>query len=205
MREWIRKLNEGELSQSNLRWSAWMLFFLAFLDASFLPLPISTTFILIILIDDARYFKYVIYTTLGTFLGAMAGYILGYFILVNPAASGDSGIMHFLFTHVPGISQESYARIQGMYTGWGFWILAGASFTPIPYGLISLTAGAFKINLILFIFSVLVSQFLKFFVMGLITAKLGPEIRVIFRKKLKPVVVISVICIIMALIVTGGR
>jgi membrane protein YqaA with SNARE-associated domain len=201
MREWYRKLNISALSESNVKWSAWIMFILGFVDASFLPIPVSTTFILLILLDSSRSFRYIIFTTLGTFAGAFSGYLIGYFLLGNSAAEA-SGFMQFLFHHIPGFTESAYHRIQSLYSDRGFWLLFGASFTPIPYGLFSLSAGAFAVNILIFSIATLISQFLKFFLMAFITIKAGPQVKMIFKVNLKPILVIASVCITIVLLVT---
>lgn len=203
MRDWYKRLNINALSESNIKLSAWILFILAFIDASFFPLPVSTTFLLLVLIDSKRSFRYIIFTTLGTFTGAIAGYMVGYLVLVN-ANSGSSVFLQFLFNHIPGFTEGSYHRMQLLYSGWGFWILFGASFTPIPYGLFSLAAGAFEINVFVFSIATIVSQFLKFFLLAYLAIKVGPEVKMIFKLKfnLKPIIVIASVCIAIALLAT---
>jgi len=201
MREWYRKLNIAALSESNIKWSTWILFFFAFVDASFLPLPVSTTFLLLILLDSTRSFRYVLVTTLGTVAGALAGYLIGYFVLVN-SSTQSSAFLQFLFNHIPGFTEGAYHRMQALFSGSGFWILFGASFTPIPFGLFSLTAGAFEINILVFIFATIISQFLKFFLLAYLTIKIGPEVRMLFKVNLKPILVIATVCIAIALLVT---
>jgi membrane protein YqaA with SNARE-associated domain len=200
MRDWYKKLNITAFSESNIKWSTWILFIFAFIDASFFPLPVSTSFLLLILLDSTRSFRYVVFSTLGTFAGAFAGYLVGYFVLSNPNA-GSSVFLQFLFNHLPGFSEGAYHRMQALFSGNGFWILFGASFTPIPFGLFSLSAGAFQINILTFIIATIVSQFLKFFVLAYITIKVGPEIKIIFKVNLKPILVIASVCIAIALLV----
>jgi|WetSurMetagenome_2_1015567.scaffolds.fasta_scaffold00921_3 membrane protein YqaA with SNARE-associated domain len=201
MRDWYKKLNITAFSESNIKWSTWILFVFAFVDASFFPLPVSTSFLLLILFDSTRSFRYVIVTTLGTFAGAFAGYLVGSFVLANPNA-GSSDFLQFLFNHVPGFTEGAYHRMQALFSGSGFWILFGASFTPIPFGLFSLAAGAFQINILSFIIATIVSQFLKFFLLAYIAIKVGPEIKMIFKVNLKPILIIASVCIAIAFLVT---
>ena len=201
MKDWYRKLNIHTLSQANIRWSTWSLFVMAFIDASLLPLPISTTFLLLILIDSTHSAKYILFTTLGTLAGAIAGYFIGYCALLNALGESNS-FLQFLFSHVPGFSQNAYDKLHFLYTKWGFWILFSASFTPIPYGLFSLSAGAFEINFIIFSLATIISQALKFLILAYAAIKIGPEIKMMFRFNLRPVLIIASICMVIAFLVT---
>jgi len=201
MRDWYKKLNITTLSESNIKWSTWILFVFAFIDASFFPLPVSTFFLVLMLFDSSRSFRYVLFTTLGTLTGAFAGYLAGYLMLVHSGAE-SSPFLQFMFNHIPGFTEGSYHKLQALFSGSGFWILFGASFTPIPFGLFSLAAGAFQINILSFIIATIVSQLLKFLLLAYIAIKVGPEIKMIFKVNLKPILVIASVCIAIAFLVT---
>jgi membrane protein YqaA with SNARE-associated domain len=174
---------------------------LLIIDASFLPLPVSTTFLLFILLDSTRSVRYIILTILGTLAGSVAGYLTGHFVLLN-ADGSFSEFLQFLFNHLPGFSENAYKGMQTLYSKWGFWILFTASFTPIPYGLFSLSAGAFNFSFLLFCFTTLLSQLLKYYLLVYVITKIGPKVRMIFKLNMKPILVIASVCIAIALLVT---
>jgi membrane protein YqaA with SNARE-associated domain len=201
MKDWYNKFNISILNKANIRWTSWVMFSFAFVDASFLPLPVTTTFLLLILLDNTRTVRYLIYTILGTFVGAVTGYLIGHFVLLN-AHGVSSGFLQFLFNNLPGFSENAYNRMQTLYSNWGFWILFSASFTPIPYGLFSLSAGAFNLSFFIFCFATLISQGFKYFLLAFLTIKVGPEVKRMFTFNLKPVLIIASVCIAIALLVT---
>ena len=201
MKEWYNNFNLRILSQTNIKWTKWVLFAFAFIDASFLPLPVSTTFLLFILLDSTRSVRYILFTILGTLAGSVAGYLTGHFVFLN--ADGNlSGFLQFLFNHLPGFSQNAYKGMQTLYSKWGLWILFTASFTPIPYGLFSLSAGAFNFSFLLFCFATLLSQLLKYYLLAYVITNIGPKVRMIFKLNMKPILVIASVCIALALLVT---
>ena len=190
MKDWFRRLNINELSKSNTKLASWILFIFAFGDSSFLPLPISTIMILVILTNSSKAFRFLIFTVLGTMAGAVAGYVIGHFALLN-AQGGPTGFSQFLFSHIPGFSGNAFNRIQILYSKWDFWILFTASFTPIPYSVFTLSSGAFGINTLIFVIVTLLSQSLKFFILTYATVKLGEKVKMIFSFRFKPSRVIS--------------
>ncbi len=182
---------------ANTKWDIWFLFFLAFTDAIFLPLPVTTFFLVLLIMNPIRSVRYVVYSSIGTLAGAFTGYLIGHYIFLN-VNGGFTGLGQFMFEHIPGFSEDNYNRMQGLYSKWDFWILFGASFTPIPYGVFAITSGVFKVNLIKFCISTLISQVLKFSLLALLTTKLGIYVRRISEFKFKPagIVVIAFIAII---------
>jgi membrane protein YqaA with SNARE-associated domain len=149
-----------------------------------------------------RAIQCIISITLGTIAGALIGYFIGYFAVLN--VHGDSsGFLLFLFNHIPGFSGDGFSRIQALYSKWDFWIIFTASFTPIPYGVFSISSGLFGINLLVFIFATLVSQTLKFFLLAFLSVKFGPRVKMMFKIRLHPAVIIASVCIVIALLATG--
>jgi membrane protein YqaA with SNARE-associated domain len=202
MKDLFRKFTVEGLSQSHAKWGIWTLFIMAFVDASFLPLPVTTFFMFLVLMYNDRAMQYTSSVTLGTILGAMLGYSIGHFAILN-AHGGTSGLLHFLFNHIPGFSGDGFSRIQALYSKWDFWIIFSASFTPIPYGVFSISSGLFGINLSIFLIATIISQALKFFLLVFLTIKLGPRVKSIFGFRLHPAIIIASVCIVIALFATG--
>jgi membrane protein YqaA with SNARE-associated domain len=202
MKDLFKKLTQEGLSQSHAKWGIWTLFIMAFVDASFLPLPVTTFFIFLVLMYNGRAMQYTVSITIGTILGALMGYSIGHFAILN-AHGGTSGLLHFLFNHIPGFSGDGFSRIQALYSKWDFWIIFSASFTPIPYGVFSISSGLFGINLSIFFIATLVSQTIKFFLLAFLSIKLGPQVKEIFKIRLHPAIIIASVCIVIALFATG--
>jgi membrane protein YqaA with SNARE-associated domain len=191
MKDFYRKLNIQELIQANTRFAILVLFFMAFADAAFLPLPVTTFFMFLVMMSNTRAIHYTLSIALGTIAGALAGYSIGHFALLN--AHGDtSGFLQFLFNHIPGFSGNGFARIQTLY-----------SFTPIPYGVFSITSGLFGINPSIFLIATIISQALKFGLLAFLSVKLGPRINQMIKFRLHPAVLIVSVCIVIALLATG--
>jgi membrane protein YqaA with SNARE-associated domain len=202
MKDLYKKFTIQGISQANTKRATWALFIMAFVDASFLPLPVSTFFLLLILMNNSRALQYILFSTLGTIAGAMAGYSIGHSAIIN--AHGDtSGILQFLFDHIPGFSGNGFTKIQSLYSRWDFWIIFTASFTPIPYGVFSISSGLFGINLSIFFIATIISQAMKFFLLAFFTIKVGPRTKKLFRIRLNPAVIIASVCIAIVLFVTG--
>lgn len=202
MKDLYKKLTIEGLSQTNTKWGTWTLFMMALVDASFLPLPVTTFFIFLVLMYNDRAIQYMISVIIGTIAGALVGYSIGHFAVLN--AHGDtSGFLQFLFNHIPGFSGDGFSIIQTLYLKWDFWILFTASFTPIPYGVFAISSGLFGIDLPVFLFATLVSQAIKFFLLAFLSVKFGPRVKTMFKIRLHPVIIIASVCIAIFLLVTG--
>ena len=174
-----------QLNDQSLKWGRWALFICSISDASIFPAPVLSIFIGMVLLNSKKAENYIIVATLGTFTGAMAAYFLGYSTSVN-LSIGSSGFLQYLNDHVPGLSADGFHRIQILYTEWNMWILFMASFSPIPYGLFSISSGIFKINLTFFCMTTLICQAAKFWLLAFVVLKLGPRLKKLFGRKSVP-------------------
>jgi membrane protein YqaA with SNARE-associated domain len=202
MKELYNKLAIEGLSQTNTKWGIWTLFIMAFVDASFLPLPVTTLFIFLVLMYNDRAMQYTISITIGTMLGALLGYSIGHYAMLNTHGA-TSVFLQFLFNHIPGFSGNGFSRIQALYSKWDFWIIFSASFTPVPYGVFSISSGLFGVNLSIFIIATLVSQTIKFFLLAFLSLKLGSRVKTMFKIRLHPAIIIASVGIAILLLVTG--
>ena len=200
MKNLFTRLNIWSLHWASTKWGAWALFICAFADASFLPLPTPVFFLTLALLHNNKAYRYALFGTFGTFFGAMVGYAIGHFAWLTP--DGDfTRLAQFLFNSIPGFSEASYSNIHIQFAKWNIWILFMASFIPIPYKIFSISAGVFDINFFMFCIVTLISQGIKFFVLGFLIIKIGPEVKKIFEFKLKPIAIIITACITIAIIV----
>jgi membrane protein YqaA with SNARE-associated domain len=202
MKDLFKKLTVSRLNQTNTKWTIWVLFIMAFADATFLPLPVTTFFLFLVLMNSSRALQYTSSITLGTIIGAVAGYSIGNFCVVN-AHGSTSDLLQFLFNHIPGFSRDAFNGIQSLYSKWDFWIIFSAAFTPIPFGVFSVSSGFFEINLTVFLIATVTSQSIKFVLLAFLSIKLGPRVKSIFRFRLHPAVIIASVCIVIALFATG--
>ena len=58
--------------------------------------------------------------------------------------------------------EPSYILVQHWFEEWGFWAVFVAGFTPIPYKIFTISAGAFHMNLVSFIVASFISRGLRF-------------------------------------------
>ena len=199
MKDWFKRLQVWCLQWANTKWGAWALFICAFADASILGLPTPMLFMALVLLDLRNAYKYALIGTLGTLAGAIAGYSIGHFAWLN--INGEfTGVAQFLFNNIPGFSEEGYNKIQILFAKWDFWILFMAAALPLPFKIFSISSGVFDINLIIFCVATLISQGIKFFLLALLTLKLGPEVKKLFQFNWKPVAIIATASIAIAII-----
>lgn len=177
----LKRLYHWILKWADSRWGATALFILAFAESSFFPIPPDVLLIALCLGCTTKAFRYAFICTLGSVLGAMAGYAIGHYLWLTP--DGEfTAVANFFFRIIPGFTHEEYEHISTIYNQYNFWVVFTAGFTPIPYKLITITAGVFKLNIPMFIIASIVSRGLRFFLFGWLIWKYGAPIKVFIDK-----------------------
>ena len=109
----------------------------------------------------------------------MVGYMIGYLLWQTP--SGEfTAVANFFYDHI--FSLETFLAVGKRYEQFNFWIVFTAGFTPIPYKVITITAGVFNINFVIFLFASIFSRGLRFFFSGWLIWKFGAPIKVFIDK-----------------------
>jgi membrane protein YqaA with SNARE-associated domain len=145
----------------------WALFLIALAEASFFPIPPDVLLIALAIAAPSRALWFALITTAGSLAGAALGYGLGYEfyeLLGKP-------IVDFY------AAEATYLRFKELYQTWDVWAVGIAGFTPIPYKVITITAGAFKINFVTFLLVSAVSRAARFFLVGTLIQRFGPSIK----------------------------
>ncbi len=166
--EWLRKLKEWIESFAQKPYAMWALFLTAFAESSFFPIPPDVLLIAIGVGIPAKSFKAALWCSIGSVLGGILGYTIGYFFMET---IGNS-IVDFYNAH------EVWAKVVEKYNGEvGFMFLAGASFTPIPYKISTIAAGATQMDLIPFILISSFGRSARFFLVAGLIYFFGPSVK----------------------------
>jgi membrane protein YqaA with SNARE-associated domain len=73
VKNWFKSLYKRSLQLANTKWGIWVLFIGAFADASFLPMPVTTFYMVLAALNTKKTFNYTFFVILGTLAGALAG------------------------------------------------------------------------------------------------------------------------------------
>jgi len=159
-----------------IRWAAhpraeWGLSALSFAESCVLPFPPPDVMLAPMAVArPKRAVRLAIVTTVTSVLGGLAGYLIGYFgfSLVEPLLA-EWGYL------------EKFNLAKTWFAEWGFWAVLIAGFSPIPYKVFTIAAGALHLALVPFILASLIGRGLRFFLVSLLLAKFGPTL----EKKLR--------------------
>lgn len=172
----IRRLYDWVLGWADSPYGGLALFILAFAEASFFPVPPDPLLIALVLGAQAKAFKYALNATSASVIGACFGYFIGHVLWWSDPMT-FSGIADWFFAHIPGFTRELFFHVQVLYEKWDFWIIFTAGFTPIPYKVFTITAGAFDISVTMLIIASVISRGARFFLVAWMIWKWGRPIK----------------------------
>ena len=163
----MKRLYDWVLSWAHTPYGSLALFVLAFAESSFFPIPPDVLLIALAISIPARSFKYALICSVGSLFGGMFGYLIGY-MFMEGVGNRVIELYHF---------KENYYYIQQLYRDYDAWAVGIAGFTPIPYKVFTITAGAFKINFWVFAVASAISRAARFFILGGIIYYYGESIK----------------------------
>lgn len=138
------------------------LFAIAFVESSFFPIPPDVVLIPLVLSNPELAMFYAALATVGSVLGAVFGYWLGY-------KGGRPVLERF-------VSDQNIQRVEDYYDKYGVYAVGIAGFTPVPYKVFTISSGTFQLRLIPFVIVSTLSRGARFFLEALLLLWYGEEI-----------------------------
>jgi membrane protein YqaA with SNARE-associated domain len=150
------------------------LFWVSFAESSFFPIPPDVMLIPMVLARRAMAWLYAAIATVGSVLGGIAGYAIGFFLFetLGRWLIGLYGL---------GPQFEIY---RAQYAQWGLWIILIKGLTPIPYKLVTIASGAFAFDFWVFVAASLVTRAGRFYMVAGLLYWLGAPIRAFIERRL---------------------
>lgn len=164
------------------------LFVLSFAESSFFPIPPDVMLLPMCIANRARCWYYATVCSVASVLGGMAGYAIGHFLWERVKA--------FFFTKVPGFTEHGFERVAGLYDQYDFWVVFTAGFSPVPYKLITITAGVFEIAFPVFVIASVVSRSARFFLEAWACHRFGVRAQELIDKHFNLVAIAFVVLLI---------
>jgi len=163
----VRRLYDVCMEWISGKYGVWALFFIAFIESSFFPLPPDVFLIAMCVALPAMSFRYAAICSVGSVLGGALGYGLGFWFM--------DGIGMTIIDWY-GLS-DKYGMVQQYFKDYDVWIVGTAGFTPIPYKLFTITAGFVHSNFVTFMIVSFVARSARFFLVAGLIWKFGPQIK----------------------------
>jgi len=140
-------------------------------ESIFFPIPTALMVAPMAVARPEQAVRIALIATSMSVLGGIVGYYLGYFAIhaIEPILQ-DVGYW------------EKYMTAQRWFAEWGFWAVVVAGFSPIPFKLFTLTAGALSMALLPFVLAAIVGRSAHFFLVALLMAWAGPKMESVVLK-----------------------
>jgi len=128
---------------------------LSFAEATFFPIPPDVMLAPMVLARRDRAWSLALLTTLASVGGGLAGYLIGWLGL------------ELVWPLIERLGQvEAYRAAVAAFERWGIWFVIVVGFTPIPFKLITIAAGALLMPLPGFVVGSLVGRGARFFLVA---------------------------------------
>lgn len=196
---WVRKLYDWTLHWADTKYGTPALFVLAFVEASFFPIPPDVLLMALALSRPKRAFVFSAVCTAGSVLGAILGWYIGTGLwgsLGTAAECPDFGGGAWLFDHVPGFSCDKFGKVAALYEDNAWMALFTAAFTPIPFKIFTIAAGVFQIPLATLLGASAVGRAGRFFLVGGLIWRFGPPIKEFIEKRFELVTVVFTVLLV---------
>ncbi len=140
------------------------LYALSVCESTFFPIPPDVMLAPMCAVQPHRALRFALWTTVFSVGGGVIGYLAGFFLFdwIRPwlAATG-----HW----------ADYQQAVAWFERWGGWSVFVSAFSPIPYKLFTLSAGALSQNLSVFVFASLLGRGTRFMLVALLLRRIGPQ------------------------------
>jgi membrane protein YqaA with SNARE-associated domain len=142
----------------------WGMLAFAAVDGSFMGLPLDAIFVGYVYNDRHRFLLYVLLASIGSALGSIVLYIIGY--------TGGEVLLR------KRLSAQRFEKIHASFERHEFWALMFPAMLPppAPFKIVVLAAAAFEMNFGHFLLAIFAGRFLRFLIEAVLTLYFGPGI-----------------------------
>jgi len=137
------------------RHASWYLGGVSFAESSFFPVPPDVMLAPMSLARPERAWRFALITTLASVAGGLAGYAIGYFAF-------DTLELWLRESKY----WSSYEKAVVWFGEYGFWAIFVAGFSPIPYKVFTIAAGALSMALLPFTLASFIGRGARFFLVA---------------------------------------
>ena len=152
----LRRLYNWTLEKAAHPHAERWLFFFSFVESSFFPVPPHPLLGLMCLAQPHRALRFGLICTIASVLGGIFGYAIGYFAYES---FGQSLLAALGLT-------EQFPKAACYLREYGAQLIILKGATPIPFKLVTITAGFIQMNLFTFIWASILSRGFQFMLVG---------------------------------------
>lgn len=184
----LRRLYNWTLAWASHPKAQLALFCIAIVEASIFPIPPDVLLLLMAVSRPETAFRLAAITTAGSTIGAIIGYLIGMFLFVAIAQP----ILEFYQ------AIDVFHQVQDKFIEWGVWFVVIAGFSPIPFKIVTIAAGAFDLAFLPFVIAAVLSRAARFYMEAAIMHWGGESLRNFVEKHFQ------LLTMIVTVVVVGG-
>ncbi len=175
-KSFVRRCYDWTMHWSETPMALPALFVISFAESSFFPIPPDVLLMAMCFSTPKKWWKYALWCTVASVLGGILGWAIGFYLW--------DLVKGFFFSHIPGFHEEAFNKMGAWLQQHGFWLIVAKGFTPIPYKLVTIAAGAFKFPLEQLILASILCRAGRFFLVAGLIRFFGVKIRPFLEKYL---------------------
>lgn len=158
----------------------------SFAESSFFPIPPDVMLIPMVLANRTKAWWYATLATATSVIGGLAGYAIGYFVL--------EGVGKPILTFYGKL--DALDALRAFYEKWGVIAILIKGATPIPYKVVTISAGVAEMNLVAFVLASIVARAMRFYLVAGLLYWFGDPIREFIERRLALVTTVGAVVLI---------
>ncbi len=189
----LRRLYESFLGFSGKPYASFVLSAVAFVESFIFPIPPDALLIPMCLGNPARAFRFALYCSVFSVLGACTGFFLGKFFW---SLAGQ-----WFFTYI--FNEASFNTVGQMFNENGFYAILASAFTPIPFKVFTIAAGVFNVSFGALLAASVIGRSARFFFLAGLVWKFGEDIKPFIDRYFNTLTIIAVLLLVILVVLLG--
>lgn len=182
----IRNLYDWMMRAAGSARAGHALFWVSFAESSFFPIPPDVMLVPMILANRAKAWTFATICTIGSVIGGIAGYAIGYYLFEWIGQP----ILRFYG------QAEKFADVSRWFQDWGALILIAKGWTPFPYKVLTILSGATHLDFLAFIGASIVARSMRFYLVAALLYWFGAPIREFIERRLSLVTTVFLVLLV---------
>ena len=181
-RGWLRRLYVWVLSWADSPYGTAGLAGISFAESSFFPIPPDVLQIALSVSRPQRAFLFAAVSTVASVAGGALGWAIGWSLW--------QATSQFFFDWIPGFTAEHFAYVEEQYQANAGIAIFAAAFTPIPFKVFTIAAGACSVPLPTLLIASAAGRGLRFFLVAGVMRVFGEQAKRILNRNLELVTLV---------------
>lgn len=205
-----RRMYDWVLHWADTPYGITALVVISFIESSIFPIPPDILLMSLVLANPRKWWKIALLCTIASVAGGVLGYGIGVFAWETMGRWIVESLLGITLTPIDGrmdIALPAYLinnfeewlggrYLFQVYDVWNAWIVAIFGLTPLPYKLVTVTAGVARIDLGIFIITSIAARGLRFFVVALILKVIGEPAKAFIDKHFNLLTIVFMVLLI---------